>query len=181
MKIFERSFVWFQLSNHSSHLTEYSFWWIHIKNRYWSVILKKGRGVIDVTCQKSIRNAIWNHKIALSFRHLPTPEQCSHSHITGVDPGFFLEGGAPLTNDVTDGELKKFKSEYVYMKKKTLFQGVGAYPLHPPPRSAPASCSQWTPHAYMFCVLPMDFQGKERQRGQRGMIGEVTGRRRLNI
>ena len=27
---------------------------------------------------------------------------------SGVDPGFFLGGGATLTNDVTDGEIKKF-------------------------------------------------------------------------
>ena len=26
---------------------------------------------------------------------------------TGADPGFFLGGGAPLRNDVTDGEVKK--------------------------------------------------------------------------
>ena len=29
-------------------------------------------------------------------------------HNTGADPGFFLGGGAPLRNDVTDSELKKF-------------------------------------------------------------------------
>ena len=28
---------------------------------------------------------------------------------TGADPGFFLGGGAPLRNDVTDGEVKKKK------------------------------------------------------------------------
>ena len=26
----------------------------------------------------------------------------------GADPGFFLGGGAPLRNDVTDGEVTKF-------------------------------------------------------------------------
>ena len=34
-------------------------------------------------------------------------------HKSGADPGFFLGGGAPLRNDVTDGEVKKIKSEYV--------------------------------------------------------------------
>ena len=27
---------------------------------------------------------------------------------TGADPGFFLGGGAPVRNDVTDGEVTKF-------------------------------------------------------------------------
>ena len=27
--------------------------------------------------------------------------------IAGVDPGFFVRGGAPLRNDVADGEVKK--------------------------------------------------------------------------
>ena len=27
--------------------------------------------------------------------------------VAGADPGFFLGGGAPLRNDVTDGEVKK--------------------------------------------------------------------------
>ena len=57
----------------------------------------------------------------------------------GEDPGFFLGGGAPLRNDVTDGGVKDFKSEYVYTKKKGSSQEGegGAHPLHPPPRSAP--------------------------------------------
>ena len=29
------------------------------------------------------------------------------SFYTGVDPGFFLGGGASLRNDVTDGEVKR--------------------------------------------------------------------------
>ena len=28
----------------------------------------------------------------------------------GADPGFFLGGGAPLRNDLTDGEVKKFQN-----------------------------------------------------------------------
>ena len=31
-----------------------------------------------------------------------------HSFASGVGPGFFLGGGAPLRNDVTDGEVKNF-------------------------------------------------------------------------
>ena len=57
--------------------------------------------------------------------------------LAGADPGFFLGGGAPLRNDVTDGEVKKFKSEYVYTKKKASSQGGGVrtpctLPLDPP-------------------------------------------------
>ena len=32
---------------------------------------------------------------------------------SGADPGFFLGGGTPLKNEVTDGEVKKFKSQNV--------------------------------------------------------------------
>ena len=60
----------------------------------------------------------------------------------GADPGFFLGGGAPLRNDITDGEVKKKKIKYVYTKKKASSQGGGAHPLHPPPRSAPARVTQ---------------------------------------
>ena len=37
--------------------------------------------------------------------------------IAGADPGFFVGGGAPLRNDVADGEVK-----YVYTKKKASSQ-----------------------------------------------------------
>ena len=37
----------------------------------------------------------------------------------------FHRRGAPLRNDVTDGEVKKFNSEYVYTKKKASSQGWG--------------------------------------------------------
>ena len=37
---------------------------------------------------------------------------------TGADRGFFLGGGAPLRNDCILSEVKNFKSEYVYMKKR---------------------------------------------------------------
>ena len=51
----------------------------------------------------------------------------------------FLGGDAPLRNDVTNGEVKKIKSEYVYTKKKASSQQGGwrgVHPLHPPPRYA---------------------------------------------
>ena len=55
---------------------------------------------------------------------------------SGADPGFFLGGGAPLRNDITDGEVKKKKIKYVYTKKKASSQG-GVHtpctlPLDPP-------------------------------------------------
>ena len=55
-----------------------------------------------------------------------------------ADPGFFLGGSAPLRNDVTDGEVKKCKREYVNTKTKTSSQGGGGgrtpctLPLDPP-------------------------------------------------
>ena len=40
--------------------------------------------------------------------------------------------------NVTDGDVKKFKSEYVYAKMKaSSWGGGGAHSLYPPPRSAP--------------------------------------------
>ena len=36
-----------------------------------------------------------------------------------------LRRGAPLRNEVIDGEVKKIKSEYVYMKTKASSQGGG--------------------------------------------------------
>ena len=53
---------------------------------------------------------------------LPNTDTC-----TGVDPGFFLGGGAPLRNDVTDGEVKKkeIKTEHVYTKTRASFQREG--------------------------------------------------------
>ena len=52
---------------------------------------------------------------------------------TGADPGFFLGGGAPLRNDITDGEVKKkIKIKYVYTKKKASSQG-GCAPPAPSP------------------------------------------------
>ena len=43
----------------------------------------------------------------------PRDEAYFFIYTSGADPGFFLGGGAPLRNDVTDGEVKKIKSEYV--------------------------------------------------------------------
>ena len=54
---------------------------------------------------------------------------------TGVDPGFFLGRGAPLRNDVTDGEVK---NTYRLRRKLPLRAGVGGVctpgnlPLDPP-------------------------------------------------
>ena len=52
---------------------------------------------------------------------------------TGADPGFFLGGGAPVRNGVTD----IFCRIPVVLESRRSSQG-GAHPLHPPPRSAPA-------------------------------------------
>ena len=47
----------------------------------------------------------------------------------GADPGFFLGGGAPLRNDVTDGEVKKIlKRIRIYEEESFIL------PLDPPLR-----------------------------------------------
>ena len=49
---------------------------------------------------------------------------------SGADSGFFLGGGAPLRDDVTDGDLKNFKSEYIYKaytKTKASSRGGGVH------------------------------------------------------
>ena len=57
--------------------------------------------------------------------------------LSGADPGFFLGGGAPLGNDVTDGEVKKFQNLIRIYEEESFVSGGDAHPLHPPPRSAP--------------------------------------------
>ena len=50
---------------------------------------------------------------------------------TGADPGFFLGGGAPLRNDISDSEVKKKKlkaSRYIRRRKLHLREGGGAHP-----------------------------------------------------
>ena len=56
---------------------------------------------------------------------------------SGADPGFFLGGGAPLRNDVTDGEVKKknLKSNTYIRRGKLHLRGVHTpctLPLDPP-------------------------------------------------
>ena len=55
--------------------------------------------------------------------------------VSWADPGFFLGGGVPLRNDVTERGGKQILKANT--KKKASSQGGwGAHPLHPPPRSA---------------------------------------------
>ena len=52
-----------------------------------------------------------------------------------MDPGFFVGGGAPVRNGVTDFFFCRIP---VVLKSRATSQGEGgAHPLHPPPRSAP--------------------------------------------
>ena len=44
---------------------------------------------------------------------------------TGADPGFFLGGGAPLRNDVTDGEVKKFQKLIRIYEEESFISGGG--------------------------------------------------------
>ena len=52
----------------------------------------------------------------------------------GGDPGFFLGGGAPLMNDVTDRWCKQMLQILAILKLCKPSQG-GAHPLYPPPGS----------------------------------------------
>ena len=51
----------------------------------------------------------------------------------------FLRRGAPLRNDVTDGEVKKFGKRIRIYEEESFISGGGGLrtPLHPAPRSAP--------------------------------------------
>ena len=40
-----------------------------------------------------------------------------------ADPGFFLGGGAPVRNDVTDGEVKKLKANTYIQRRKLHLRG----------------------------------------------------------
>ena len=73
----------------------------------------------------------------VSFRLVLKPS--SVESFTGVDPGFFLGGGAPVKNGVTDFFFLQNTS---CIRKPQVISGGVAHPLHPPPRSAPALVSR---------------------------------------
>ena len=58
---------------------------------------------------------------------------------SGVNPGFFLGGGAPLRNGEADWWLDVNTS---CIRKPQVMSARGAHPLHPPPRSAPVQISE---------------------------------------
>ena len=58
---------------------------------------------------------------------------------SGADPGFFLGGGAPQRNGVTDGVFFRIPVVLESHWSSQEGGGGGAHPLHPPPRSAPAT------------------------------------------
>ena len=72
----------------------------------------------SVLFRKSIVAAIWK-----PFQMSTATHWDEEYRNTAADPEFFLGGGAPPRNDLTDGEVKKIKSEYVYTKKKASSQG----------------------------------------------------------
>ena len=67
---------------------------------------------------------------------------CIQKYLPGADPGFFLGGGAPLRNGVTNTNKPYFfcriPVELESRRLSGMGGGVGAHPLHPPPGSAPA-------------------------------------------
>ena len=59
--------------------------------------------------------------------------------VSGADPGFFIGGGAPLRNDVIDGEVKILKASTYIRRRKLRLSGWGGgvrtpctLPLDPP-------------------------------------------------
>jgi len=54
-----------------------------------------------------------------------------------ADPGFFLGGGAPLSNGVADGWGTCKQIWKANMEKASFHSGGGVHPLHRPPRSVP--------------------------------------------
>ena len=61
---------------------------------------------------------------------------------------------------------KKFKSEYLYTKKKALSQeGGSAHYLHPPPRSAPEQVVITIPHFYNEIINYYDISTPEKLGG----------------
>ena len=68
------------------------------------------------------------------------------SHVSGADPGFFSGRGA-LVSCSTSTPINHIVFFFfcripVGLENRRSSQGVGAHPLHPPPRSAPACCSR---------------------------------------
>ena len=63
--------------------------------------------------------------------------------LTGADPGFFSAGGAPLRNDVTDWWHTQSLIQYTSCRSSG-GGGGSVHPLHPSPRSNPASL-RWSP------------------------------------
>ena len=85
-------------------------------------------------CSLDFQKYLWSFPILVFLACLSIHSKKS----PGADAGFFLGGrGVPLRNDVTDGEVKKIKSEYVYTKTKASSHGRGGgapytLPLDPP-------------------------------------------------
>ena len=82
---------------------------------------------------------IWHRQRLFTNFDKVTNSAFENTTITaGADPGFFLEGDAPLMNGVTNTDKPHFFAEYQLCKKAVGHLKEGAHPLHPPPRSAPA-------------------------------------------
>ena len=71
---FHTYWVWFQLQSVEPFIASYQIWicwWICVKQLDTKVSCsKKGRGAIDVSCQSSFQNVVWNH-CSLSFARFP--------------------------------------------------------------------------------------------------------------
>ena len=88
---------------------------------------------------------------SLAIHHFPihlacilfTPNFSWVLHFSGADPGFFLGRGA-LVSCSTSTPINHIVFFFVQntscIRKPQVISRGGVHPLHPPPRSAPASC-----------------------------------------
>ena len=77
-----------------------------------------------MTLTKALTHTVDSEFNDLSIKLHPT---------AGADPGFFLGGGAPLRNDITDGEVKKKKNQIRIHEEESFISGGGCAPPAPSP------------------------------------------------
>ena len=121
-----QKFFWFEPTIFSLHHS-YSTDWATNRSRSW--------GITRLLSGRIIKRSKGRIQFYFDSWHLSSTPRAQKTKIhTGADPGFFLVGGAPLRNDVTDRWGKQILK--VNTKKASSQGGGGAHPLHSPPRSA---------------------------------------------
>ena len=122
--------------------------------------------------KQTYQDLYWKvHDCALSF--VLRSYTMHELRFPGADPGFFLGGGAPLRNDITDRWSEQILK--VDTKKKASSQG-GCVPPAPsaPPRSAPDFywlIFQYGVNSYKLCFV----QGQDQKREQKYTTKKFVG------